>query len=306
MELYTSLTRLKMAMNNGALPPMTRLTPAATAVVDEALCPGMGALDEDAEKGLRCPVRGCGVYRHRLGMHMDSAHVDIGGSRELRRLLSIPQTASLVSHALRDKLRVVSQKGLAVIEEKRARGEIGPYPFLLMSREEVLRRQARSHKSSASTRNTVGAKNLRDSCVAQLSNKLLDLAHEVGRSPVVLDADRILGHATRRAIESAFGSWNAAKAYVGLSIQPRGRRKGDNYKYKTQMDVAECFRAYYAKHGTLPSAGRMRYVWPLLPSDKTVLRHFGTDSWAEAMRQIAALLGIEGGRYGLPKQERVA
>ena len=102
-DLYTSLTNLKREMNGGRMPPMTPIPERALAVIDPALTPGLGALEEDPEKGLRCPVRGCGKWAHALSSHITSAHRNIGGVRGFKRMMSIPRTAALLSR--REKAR---------------------------------------------------------------------------------------------------------------------------------------------------------------------------------------------------------
>ena len=59
-DLYTSLIRAKQELNDGVLPPMTPVPENVQHFIDPAFTPGLGALEEDPEKGLRCPVKGWG------------------------------------------------------------------------------------------------------------------------------------------------------------------------------------------------------------------------------------------------------
>ena len=78
MERYTSLTRLKMALADGRMPPMTPLSPRAMALLNPDFCIGMGAFMETEEMGLRCPV--CGKWFHDLTKHLNARHAELGGS----------------------------------------------------------------------------------------------------------------------------------------------------------------------------------------------------------------------------------
>jgi hypothetical protein len=60
MELYTSLTRLKMELNDGRMPPMTPVPENVRHFINPDFVLGLGALHEDDALGLRCPIRGCG------------------------------------------------------------------------------------------------------------------------------------------------------------------------------------------------------------------------------------------------------
>lgn len=111
-DLYTSLVRAKQELNGG-VPPLTPLTEEAKKYMDPDLVPGMGILNEDDDKGLQCPVEGCGKWYSRLDAHLrshvDDLDVQENGdrwgdttqamvSRKFKRLLSIDPSASLCSH----------------------------------------------------------------------------------------------------------------------------------------------------------------------------------------------------------------
>jgi hypothetical protein len=102
MDMYSTLSRAKQAMNGGDVPPLTPLTRAALKHIDPEFAPGMGVLVEDADKGFRCPVRGCGRYFQKLSVHLDGAHKDIGGSWGVRDLLSLDPHQSMTAPRLRD------------------------------------------------------------------------------------------------------------------------------------------------------------------------------------------------------------
>jgi hypothetical protein len=288
-QLYTTLLALKANLGNGHPIHYEPLTAAARSVIDPALCPGMGALNEDAERGLQCPFAGCGHWYHQLGGHIRSAHRM--PPRHFRRLLGFQESIGLISHALKTKMMATYARVHGDGREFRRQAQRAAQ----RSPRYVLR------PSSPGRWRTVAYANLRDSCRAQLAHRLLDLATTIGRSPSVEDAAAVLGHSYVGRIVTAFGSWNAAKGFTGLDQlrQGRARTGARNWPWP---DLLACLQAYHAATGTLPSvrtanSGRGPVV---LPSGATILRAFQTKSWAEAMRQAAALLNITGGRYGLP------
>lgn len=291
MKLYTSLTRLKMEMNGGVLPPMTPLTQRASVVLDPHFSIGMGGVTEDSTKGLRCPVRGCGKWVHRLGFHANRCHPDIGGARGLRRLLDIPDNAPLISQANRDKMRALMQRRLDA-------GTMGGRRFghgtHARQNDTGWHRRKRNAQS-------VGVRNLRDTCEAQLKHKFIDLQNKIGRPPVYHEFVSAYGSQLTKEIIRTYGTWNNAKGHFGLPLSRSGTRL-------SSAELLESLRAWYDAHGELPSplsanrAARM----PLLHSVGTYLRAFKTESWPEAMRRAASLLNIYGGKYGLPIEHRKA
>ena len=288
--LYTSLTRLKMAMNDGSLPPMTPLTQKALAVLDPASTPGMGALTEDADRGLKCPVIGCDAWRHGLTAHIDSAHPDVG-SAGVKRLLEIPPTARLVS------LSLSAQRSSSA-----PRSNVGAIRLRGAGLRQRVAKTARTRKSNAQL---MGTRNLRDTCEAQLRHKLIDLQHKIGRSPSENDARAELGEGFVGKVARVYGSWNATKAHFGL--QQYSKRTGKSGEYSRQS-VLEGLSAYHEAHGTLPRYEHARNPAraPIIPAIPTILKALGTTSWPEAMRRAASLLNIYGGRYGLPESARGA
>lgn len=294
-ELYTELRALKLVMNGGQMPPMTPVPENVQHFIDPAFVPGLGALCEDAEKGLRCPVRGCGEWRHQLQRHLTARHKDIGGAVAVRRALSIPSTSRLESLVLREQKR---RRSLALVAEGRMRPptrlcEPGHRQSLTQIRVE---RRTRSRNAV-----TMGSRNLRNACTAQLTHRIIDLHHALGRTPTKREAAAHYTPGLVTAIERAFGTWENAVALCGLERVDYGRTK--------RMDsgvVLEGLRAFFQTHGTLPSSNEARnpHRSPVFASVPTVLRAMRCDTWDEAMRRAAALLDIYGGRYGLPESVR--
>lgn len=294
MDLYTSLTRLKQEMNGGRLPPMTPLPETALAVIDPNFTPGLGALEEDAEKGLRCPIRGCGKTFDALSMHLNAKHADIGGADGLRTLLSIPRTARLVSRRYSKKCA--------------SRGFIGKRPDQERTVDAPVRRKANVARYRAAR--TVGARNLTNECDAQLRQKMVNLEAQIGRDASSHDAAAILGEGFVKRVSHIYGSWNAARARFGLSQRDRGRNRRWQGEWNAAAATAEqrkeavlhALRAYHAVHGNLPSLAQCVAPTraPLIPTAGTIRKAMGAESYPEAMRRAASLLNIYGGRYGLP------
>lgn len=286
-DLYTSLTRMKQSLNNGDLPPMTPLTDAARRVIDPEYTIGMGALCEDQELGLRCPVRGCGEWHHNLGTHIQRKHKAIGGVDGVRAALDIPQRAGLVSQDVRGKLSASMARTHSRRPEIRAH----------MTR---LGKRIREEKvSPRASRGMLGERNFRNRCVAQLQARLLDLANRLGRAPIAREAAAEWGEGAARDIQKVFGSWNAALAAAGIADRQKGCRVD-------MWDALETIKAWYAAHGELPSADVLNNggCTPYLMSRQTYMRLLDTDSWPEAMRRAATLLQIYGGRYGIPVEHK--
>jgi hypothetical protein len=282
MDLYTSLTQFKMAINGGVMPPMTPLSEKALLLFDPEFTIGMGALVEDAERGLRCPMRGCGEFHHRLGAHLSRKHRTVGADG-VRRALSIPSRAPLLSHrAQHDMVRHFAH----------LRGV--PRPAALKPPRNRDRRA--NGRSSSRSSSSIGAFNLRDRCEAQMRTKLLDLYLSIGRSPTYREAAASLGEATVKAALKLWGSWN--NTVLSMGWEPR--RAG--IKQRPSEAVIEALRAWYDVHGDLPNFAAARNTTPLLPHPNTIIRALGAQSWVEAMEITASLLDIHGGRYGLPER----
>lgn len=284
MQLYTSLVRLKQGLNGGILPPMTPIPDQAKHLIDPAFTVGLGGLEEDAENGLRCPVRGCGVYRHNLGVHIAGSHRSVGGVLAVKRALSIPKSAAFISQKLRDNTnRVTPRPNGGRLTSRRVKE---------MAAKGLMRRRPRS-------RMTVGAKNLRDRCVAQLTHRMLDLNNSLGRSPTAAEARSRWGGAIVTDIIRTFGSWANAKAQCGLGVYRRNFRRLDT------AGALAALEAYYNEHGTLPNVDTAyrNPSTPLLPAPTAIMRALKTDSWPAAMQIAASMLNIYGGRHGLPEKK---
>lgn len=279
MKLYTTLVRVKQELNGGRLPPMTLIPASALKWIDPSLTPGLGALEEDPEKGLRCPVRGCGVWRHCLTAHANKSHADIGGAARLRRLLSIPHTAKLVSRALSERIRnsVSPSVRARVLRGARAARRAS------LSRRD-LGHDARVIGDSRSVASqTAGSRCLRNTCLAQTTSRLIDLRNRLGRIPGTNDARNEDPGLYRAAIE-LFGSWNAALSSVGLQL---------NRRYWYRGDVLDCLAAFVSFHGRLPFRREFGYrVIPLLPKLDVVLGHLGAANYTDAMRLVSVALDI--------------
>jgi hypothetical protein len=282
-QLYTSLVRIKQAMNGGHLPPMTPLSEEARRVVSAAYTIGMGALIEDEERGLQCPIRGCGEWHHNLGKHVNWKHGDIGGSATVRTVLSLPKRVGLVSTPLRERMSAASKQRMEegqskpITAEARARGLVS-----------LRAQRSRVNVAISGGKGCVNQKNWRDQCESQLGHKLIDLHNHLGRSPSQVEAAAAYGEAFVSAVLRLYGTWTNAKRQQGFEIHRRQRRY-------TIDEIVETFRVYYEVNGRLPSSSQAHKptCTPLVPRQITVKKVLGVKSWPEAMQIISERLGIE-------------
>lgn len=294
-ELFTNLLVLKRHINGGTLPPMTPLTERAERYLDPAHTIGMGALREDPEKGLQCPVRGCGRWYHRLALHLNASHRQIGGAVGVKRLLSIPHRVGLTS--LSHKAMYQTPERINIL----ARARDGMDPDARQRRATSARARGKSRRGIR-YRHTVATRNLQDRCETQLAHLIIDIANDLGRSPSSGEFVACHGHGLYRSVLTAFGSWSAALAHVGLRVN-RGRSNHPKLEPWTINTLADAFREHYRLTNTLPTTKQAaRSSGPVaLPSPSTVFKITGTARWVDAMRQISALLNIRHGRYGLKR-----
>lgn len=264
MQLHTSLHHAKAAM-----------TPITAVEVDPAFSNGGGSLVEDAKLGLQCPLRHCGTWHHQLGRHIGKSHPEIGVAK-FRKALGIPETASLISHALAAKW--TNQPGRRKI----------PQPST------VQRQQAA--ETVRVTLASLGAANLKDRCPAQLAERLQKLAAQVGHSPTFKEGAVAWGAALMSWIVRHHKSWNAFKTEAGAAIQKRGGQ------VKVTLDTVLDVLARFAQaNGDLPTYDQAAAANQTAP--ETILRVLGQTEWPVAMRNAARILGLQESRY-LP-QERI-
>lgn len=292
MQLYTSLVRLKQELNGGELPPMTPVPEDVQHIISPSFTIGLGGLMEDEGRGLRCPVRGCGKWFHSLTPHLNTAHARIGGAESVRRALSIPYSAGLVSQKRRESMA-------DIMRTTHRRGRIDT----AAAAENLKRHHARpgasrnARRVAAESIRTVNSWNLKDMCVAQVNKKLLGLSQQLRRTPTNHEAAEIISPGFVWRVMEVYGSWNNALLHLNLKLNKR--------RYHSSDEVLEALRAYHDMNGTLPSAKEADRATrtPIIPSKDTILRSFKAATWPEAMRRAAAFLNIYGGRYGLPERK---
>lgn len=279
MELYTSLTELKRVLNGGQLPVYTPLSDRARQVIDPSLMKGAGCLIEDEERGLLCPIRGCGKWTHAMASHISTSHRSI-------TVAAFKEAAGYAPTA-----RLISQKAKAVrAAQERARGaRPTPPPATAAAR----KKQAESLRLRAQA---MGTRNFRNQCVAQLTHRLLDLANEIGRSPSSADATAKFGPGFVAACQRVFGTWDNAKAQCGL---PRLRSRYAYRKQPTTDEVLEGLAAWYHVHGDLPSVTDTIHMerTPTMHQGREILIALGCTTWEAAMHRAARLLKVRSAKY---------
>lgn len=284
-QLYTSLVRVKQAMNGGALPPMTPLSETALKIVSPEHTIGMGAIIEDEERGLQCPVRGCGEWYQCLTKHLNWRHAEVGGADGVKEALSIPRNTRLSSARSRERNSAASRLLMA-------KGVVRPFSADAARRGRAVAK-TQGAATFSSTMRTVNRKNFKDQCEAQLANKLVDLHLKLGRSPSIREARQIYGEAFVKPVLNLYGTWNNALLQQGYEVHARR-----TFKY-SPGDIIEMFRVYHEVRGCLPSVTQAYNptVTPLLPSRSAVYRALGVNGWPEAMAEVARRLRISDHRY---------
>ena len=276
-RLYTSLVIAKRELNGGTI-PMTPVPKHIQHIINPDFVPGLGAFEEDAVKGLRCPV--CGRFMHTLKNHMNTAHADIGGATEICNALSVPLTNSLTS---------------AVFHEKMSRAQ-DPYIERTRQRNFSQRRgKATTGRRRRLNAQTVHHRNHRNSCEAQIQHRLWDLYHKIGRAPTMKEAVALGQDNLTKICVTLYGSWHAAIVTAGLTLTAKQLR----YTTKSKEQVIAQYGEWFKVHGYLPTQTQVRNPQrlPLLSGRRTVCRVMKTKVWKEAMRRVALALGVWDYRY---------
>lgn len=273
-DLYTSQVHLKRVLAGQASAAFTSLPPEVAAILDPSFVPGMGALNEDAEGRLQCPVRECGTFHSDLGAHVGAVHRELKAFG-IRKLLGIPQTTGLSTR------RHPSKVGLGKSH---------------MDRMRPLRTGVRRQVQGL----TMMSRNKADTCPAQLQAKLTALAEKLGRSPSISDFDAEYDGGSR-AVCMVFGTWQNAKNLAGLGVSPGGPDP-----IVPQEQVVEALRAWHEVHGDLPTSTdcKLREKTPILPTYPVILRSLNVLNWQAAMRAVLSVLDVESVRYGYLRDER--
>lgn len=283
---YTSLSRAKMAIG-GALPPMTPVV--ATEIVDPDFTIGLGALQEDAKKGLRCPVRGCGRWFHVLSRHLTSAHADIGGKLAVMDALQLPRMTKLRSSSF----VAAKQNAWHQLDADERSSRVKALRRAGERYRELELMGVRRRRPPLKGMQTAGWRNFRNRCEEQMREPIAALAQRLKRSPTFHEAARDISEAFVWHCISLYGNWNAALAAFGME----GREVGQSPKRKARASrehVMEQLRAWADKHGSLPHSHQARNPdrVPLIPCMETIYRAFGVTTWLEAMTIASRELGI--------------
>lgn len=284
-DLYTSLVRAKQELNGGTLPAMTPVPENVQHFIDPGLTPGLGALEEDVDLGLRCPVRGCGQWFTRLRHHLNTAHTDLGGAASVLRALSIPESVGLDTQVFKARLqqRALEHRHHSVRNLRLAR-------MRLQSKGTAWR--ASAARRASRSRVTVGCRNLRNTCEAQIAHRIVDLHNKLGRSPSVLEARALDGPQLTSAATRMYGSWNAALAAVGLKTRRHGGRN-PRYDRDSALLMLREFLLYHGRMPTQREAQGPKEV-PLIPAGKVLIKLFRRDaeSWGSMMERLRKSIDV--------------
>ncbi len=273
-QLYTTLVMVKRSLNDGRLPPMTPIPEEIRHIINPENVPGLGALNEDDEKGVQCPV--CGGWFHTLTLHLNRTHQDEGGAKGIKRALGLPPGVALISNDHRKKMRKVAlASGCAANLRPTRKG----------------RRTKR--RPSGRGKLTTSERNFKNTCHAQIGHRLCDLHNRLGRSPSMSEA-KALDPGLGPACIVIYGTWDAAKAMHGIGAVTR---RGQSTPQHSRGSVMASISAWVEANGRLPGSGDVRLTLPMLPEYATILKYLKADSWKGAMRKAAVSLGIYHYRY---------
>lgn len=317
-DLYTSLSRAKQILmatrdwrGDGPPPPPVSMTPVPESVrhiirpeytiglgalrecgvVEEegrkAPCPECRSIDGCEQRGLQCPI--CGEWFDRLSLHLNKGHKDVGGAVAVHRALQIPTSAKLASHRFKAEHRAKAER----MKRDGRLKNIADNP-----RRQTGRATKKMVQAASSARASMGVKNLRNACDAQIKQRLAAIYERVGRSPTLNEAAAIDQGAVSAA-QRIYGSWNNAKAQLGWDVFERHAWRRGKVDWEREA-VVEALSAWYEEHGALPRStdAQKPNRTPLIPAPATIIRAMGGGTWVSAMDRAADTLGIYGGRYG--------
>lgn len=226
----------------------------------------LGAIEYDREEDrLRCHE--CGAWFKALGPHLFQAHGMT--AREYKYKHGLRVSTSLVNEKLRAS-RIT--RGLSAAQTDKFR----------------LNALSGISRGSSPRRATMGSRNLRGTCPAQVLFRIQQIASILGRTPTVAD---LRNHGLSETSVTIVLNLDSIKEAISLAgLDPI--IKGGNGKAYTPKIIIELLRDFYVKHERTPSASDFRRG--ILPSQAVLRRHFGSS--AEAY--IAAGIPVSGCALG--------
>jgi hypothetical protein len=276
-DLYTSQIHIKRLLAGQATARFTMAPESVLQVLDPAFFPGMGAVNEDDEGRLQCPVRGCGKWFTKLARHLSADHRALGGAQGVRAALGIRKSVPLTSKAAR---AVTSAQWNAAPNRSRA--------FVSTIR------AFRMSENGSNGPKTMHDHNFSDTCPAQIQERIEALARKVGHSPSCNEFVAEYGGALFAALRQRFGTWNNAKVQCGLTTT-------SSVGY-TRAAVMLALQTFYDARGDLPrhrdTAGVRGARGPYVPSRMAIIKALSVGSWEAAMRSAAEYLGVNSELYG--------
>lgn len=272
--LYTSLTIAKQELNGGAI-PMMPIPENVRHIINPDFVPGLGAFEEDPERGIRCPV--CGVFKQMLKNHIHMVHADIGGLAVVCKALSVRADQPIITECTRQRLSIKRTEHMHRIRYT------GPT------------RKRKRGKCRSGRKITMHHRNFTNSCEAQIGHRMWDLYHKLGRTPTQREAIALREASLVNACRTIYGSWNTALVTAGLTLRDVQRVRGSVSKEQVIAQLGEWFKA----HGRLPTATEATHAsrLPLIPHRDMVKMRMETKEWKVAMRRVARHLGVWDYRY---------
>jgi hypothetical protein len=269
-SLYTTLTHLKERVSgtlDGVRPVMMDLSSVPSKWrhrIDPHQVLGLGGLIEDEEQGLRCPIVGCSAWRHSLARHLETAHGI--SADELKEALALPRSVGLVSSMSQARLSARAVPSTAYRVGKKRKGQA----------------TKRGGRKNRGRRLAMGIRNARQTCAAQLQDRIKRIAKDNGHTPTAREAIMAMGYATFRAAIRVFGSWNQALLSVELPVRRRVAHR------LTRQIIVATWAAFHRENNRFPTLREASsgIGSPIVPSATATLRVLRMKHWSSVVRAM--------------------
>lgn len=274
-DLFTTQVLVKQLLG-GDRPPLTPLTNAALEIVDPSFCPGMGILNEDIQKGIQCPIRGCGEFYHKLSAHLVRHDKNLGvprGQTEevLRRALGLIGSKFVSSsYAKRQSAAIKSRKISPPTRSGSPNEKAGAVYDAAKDAVEIMRRARHKPRyiAAAVRRNSWGRRNARMSCDSQLKKRIQLVIDKVRRMPSEREV-KICDPDLMPAINEL--GWDIESALAWFRLEA-------GISDDVEADVWEVLSAWRDTNSRMPTEADLdlRHIGPPLPSKDVIMKYYAS------------------------------
>ena len=210
----------------------------------------LGTLAQTSD-GSKAQCHICGELYYNLGAHIFNTHQM--KAAEYREKFQLGKRTPLCSDLAS---REYKERALALWNRKTPEEQ---------EQQKRIMQEAAAQARRIGHRRSLEEKNKHGMCPDQLLEKIRVLADKLGRSPTAQEFRIEYKHRFLCTIERTFGSWNAAKAQLGLSPCKPGSREPHNKgscKF-TDDELLHYLQQHYKRFGKPPTASDWsRYYFP--------------------------------------------